>query len=1275
MSLGGSLFSSAKFLFLRLLALACFSCLISASAYATITPTQGWCGSGTSNFYQGCEPWPPGTAPLYTASDSLSACKAEQQAVSPNFFQNATGPVTWTLQNFQGTDGQVGERERCIAQFLCGSMTCVYHGYAYFYSANVCPANSTLSNGACVCNTGYMDEESRVCVRPQSHAKNAGPSCPSCGNPINPGTGNKIAVETDYRTVADGQLSFVRYYNSGLQAVNNVLGGFWSHTFNTKIAANSAGTEATYTRADGRRYVFKLQSGAWVGEADVSDSLTEQKDSGGNRTGWQYRVADSDDTQVYSASGSLTSIQRRNGLTLTIVYSDGTNGSSTGNGGFVLDASGNATTAILPAGLLLRSVDQFGKQLTFGYDTYSRIVKITDPAGGAYVYAYASTSSTSNLLSVTYPGAHQRIYTYNESANTSGTNQPNALTGITDEKGFRFATYKYDTTGRATDSLHHTGSGDVDHFQVSYVTPVSQTTVTDPLGQARNYGFQNLLGVVKNNAVDQPTPGVPGASVTYDANGNLASRVDFNGNRTNYTYDTTRNLETARTEGLTSAGATTAQTRTITTEWHASFRLPKRIAEPLRITTYVYNGDSGASCGFKADNVTLVPGVLCSRSAQATTDANGSQAFTATTSGTARTVSYTYDKFGRVLTENGARTDVTDAVTLTYYAESASCPTSNGGHATGCRGMLESVTNALSQATQYGAYNARGQPLAITDANGVSTILAYDARQRLTSRAVGGETTGYEYDAVGQLTKVTLPDGSYLSYAYDGAHRLTTLEDNLGNKITYTLDAVGNRTAEQVRDPSNVLAQTRSRVFNSLNRLWKDIGAANQVTEYTYDDQGNVTSVKQQTSFATPPAYNTTSNQYDALNRLKQVSDPGTGVTQYAYNGLDALTQVTDPRSLSTGYTVDGLGNLTVQSSPDTGSTSSTYDTAGNLLTQTDAKSQVTTYAYDALNRVTLITFHDGSKQAYAYDLGTNGIGRLSSITETNSSDVQTSKIEFAYDAHGRVTSETRTLAGISYVVGYSYDSYGRMSGMTYPSGRTLTYAFDSLGRVNQLTTTKAGQSTVLVQNVQYHPFGGVKGFTLGNGQIYSRSIDQDGRIASYTLGATSYSLTFDAASRITGIGANTYEYDNLDRLTSAVLASSNFGYTYDAAGNRLTKVVGSNTDNYTYSTTSNRIATLTPAGASARSFTLDANGSTTNDSVNTYIYDTRGRMTQSVGAAGTTNYQLNALGQRVKKSTSTTETVFHYDARGRLVAESDATGTVKRELFYLGDIPVAVFQ
>jgi YD repeat-containing protein len=220
-----------------------------------------------------------------------------------------------------------------------------------------------------------------------------------------------------------------------------------------------------------------------------------------------------------------------------------------------------------------------------------------------------------------------------------------------------------------------------------------------------------------------------------------------------------------------------------------------------------------------------------------------------------------------------------------------------------------------------------------------------------------------------------------------------------------------------------------------------------------------------------------------------------------------------------------------------------------------------------------------------------------------------------------------------------------------------------------------------VVQSVAYHPFGGVKGFTLGNGQVYARGIDLDGRIASYTLGAQSFGIGYDAASRIQFISdfanpanANNYNYDALDRLTQTVTPGTPYAYSYDAVGNRTSRSAGASTDTYAYSSGSNRIASIqTPTGL--RSFVFDANGSTTADGKNTYAYDTRGRMVQATSSLGPTTYQVNALGQRIRKTNSLGDTVFHYDTRGRLIAETSPTGALGREFVYLGDIPVAVWQ
>jgi RHS repeat-associated protein len=441
--------------------------------------------------------------------------------------------------------------------------------------------------------------------------------------------------------------------------------------------------------------------------------------------------------------------------------------------------------------------------------------------------------------------------------------------------------------------------------------------------------------------------------------------------------------------------------------------------------------------------------------------------------------------------------------------------------------------------------------------------------------------------------------------------------------------------------------------------------------QYLYDNQGNLTSVDGPLT----GTGDTTTNLYDALNRMTRTTQPGGGQVNYGYNALDQLVSVTDPRTLATNYTLNGLGNLNQQVSPDTGTTTNTYDAAGNVLTSTDAKSQVTTYTYDALNRVASATYQGGVLHTYQYDQGVNGKGRLTTLTEPNSTT------QYVYDSKGRLTSETRTINAIAYATGYGHDSFGRLSGMTYPSGRTVAYTFDSLGRIQGITTTQGTAQTV-VSSVAYYPFGGVQGFTFGNSQIYTRGYDTDGRIAAYTLGTQSFALGYDNASRISFINdigdppnSNTYGYDNLDRLTSAVIPSTPFAFTYDGVGNRLTKTVGSSTDTYAPATTSNRLASITPASGPVRTYTHDANGAVTADGTNTYTYDTRGRLTQSVSVIGTTNYQVNAAGQRIRKTNTQGDTVYHYDNGGKLIAESSPIGTVQREYIYLGDMPVAVLD
>jgi YD repeat-containing protein len=1065
-----------------------------------------------------------------------------------------------------------------------------YCGVSIGYSGLYCPYGGSLIGTEC------KDANSPA---PPS---NCGKQCPEIKNPINPATGNKYQIENDYIGSGGSVLSLTRTYNRKFSSRMS-LGKGWRHSYERAIAAAANGMIAVI-HSDGKVFFFSNNNGIYLA-ADTNDKLQA------TGTGWIY-TRDNNVTEFYDSEGKLISITYLGGVTHTLSYD-------------VFNRN------------LLAVTDSFGHRLTFTYGTNGLLQKVTDPSSGIYLYTY---DSVNNLISVTYPDTSVRNYHY------ENVTYPNALTGITDEKGIRYSTYTYDAKGRAISTEHANG---VDRASLVYNADstgnITSTVVTDPLGSQRTYNFTTIQGVVKSTGQSQPGGSGCAASasnLTYDANGNIATRTDFKGNITTYIYDLTRNLEVSRTEAFG-----TPQARTINTQWHPTYRLPVMVTEPLRSTNYTYDPQGNLL------TLAIMP-----------------------MGGTAgpRTTNYTYNQYGQVLSIDGPRTDVSDVTSYSYDPQ----------------GNLISVSNALNQTTTLGAYDPNGRVGTITNPNGLATTLGYDLRGRLTTRTVGTELTRYTYDGVGNLTNVTLPNGAAYTYTYDAAHRLTQIADAQNNRIVYTLDAAGNRTREETYDNNGTLIQTHSRLFDALNRLWQDIGAVNQTTTYTYDANGNITSISD-------PLNRISTHTYDALNRLSQVTNPDLGITRYGYDAQDQLTSVTDPRNLITQYQRDGLGNLNQTNSPDTGNTNATYDEAGNLRTKLDAKGQLTSYTYDALNRLIGIVYTGGTAPAinvsYLYDQGANGIGHLSGIAD------HTGVTQYSYDQNGRLIAEIRqSITGTgnapAYTTAYNYDSAGRMINTTYPSGRTVNYSHDPMGRINTISTTDASSNTtVIASNINYRPFGGVQSYTYGDGQIAqpqlsNRQYDQDGRIASYSLNGQPQIIGYDAASQISFINtlggplnppsiAN-YSYDPMSRLTSYTQGSANQSYNYDQVGNRVSQLIGSTTTNYGIDPMSNKLSSIQSGQGAPQPITQDAIGATTSDAAHQYAYDVRGRLIQATTAQGQINYEVNALGLRIRKQVpyANTDTQYHYDTQGHLIGEN-TTGTTQfsREYIWLGDIPVAVMQ
>jgi RHS repeat-associated protein len=562
----------------------------------------------------------------------------------------------------------------------------------------------------------------------------------------------------------------------------------------------------------------------------------------------------------------------------------------------------------------------------------------------------------------------------------------------------------------------------------------------------------------------------------------------------------------------------------------------------------------------------------------------------------------------------------------------------------------------------------------------LETILDYWPRGWLKSRQVGSssagyETTSFDYDDNGSLTKVTAPDSSYVQYVYDSAHRLWKIADGLGNRIEYTLDNAGNRTAENTYDTAGTLVRAHSRVYDVLSRVLSDIGGttpSTQINGQTYDANGNLKTI-------TDPLSRVTTQIFDRRDRLTEVRDPfngSTAPTLYGYNQRDHLTQVTDPQGLSTTYAVNGHGETTSQSSPDTGTTTFTYDLASNLATKTDARSITVTYSYDAVNRLTQIVYPDETV-TYTWDSCTNGVGRLCSIADGAGTT------SYSFDVKGRVTAKSQVVASLTQTMGYAYNSAGQLTTITTPSGRSVVYTY-----ANNRPVSVTVDGTTVLDTVFYEPFGPTGGWRWGNSttptpNLHTRLFDKDFRVTRVTSdlpvsGTQPYfdrQFGWDHASRITSITdlANsalsaTYGFDALDRLTSTSQGSSSWGYAYSGVGDRTTSTVGASTTTYGYFTGTHRLQSL--SGAQAKSYSYDAAGNMTSDGTTTWTFGGNNRPT----SAGTTTFTINALGQRVRKVGGST-TRFVYDEAGRLWGEYSSSGALVQETVWLDDLPVATLR
>ncbi|WP_426702618.1 RHS repeat-associated core domain-containing protein [Rhodanobacter sp. Col0626] len=1107
-------------------------------------------------------------------------------------------------------------------------------------------------------------------------AKGLGDPCHCVGDPINITNGNEFREETDF---SQRHLQFHRFYNSNGAASSGSTGVHWTHSFDRSVSLiassnmpDGSTNHAVVARPEGKKIAFLMTSGLWLPDSDVGSTLLEIKGADGVRTGWIYKDAATQEQEYYDASGKLLSIHFLDSIELDLHYSDAT-----------------TPIDIAPvAGLLIEVIDSTGRSLQLTYTSAKDLATLTTPDGASVAYTH---DTSGRLTGISYPDANGVGYLYNEADLNGGTSRAYLLTGITDQSGARLVTLSYDNQGRATSSKL---AADVDLTKVTYGSDYS--TVTYPSGAATRVSLQTSVFLQKIAGADSPCGAscdFSAQSISYDENGYPVGRTDFKGISSTTLYDP-NGLLTEQVEGTG-----TPQQRTTNTTWNTTLRVP------LARTVLNASGNTVAKTSWFYNTIGQ-PLARCEIDPAIAAAASYTCANTGPVPAGVRRWTYSYCTavdgtqcpiVGLLLTMNGSRTDLIQTTTYSYYLINSATGCGTPGSACHQAGDLYQIKDALGHLTSYTSYDGAGRVTRITDANGVNIDMTYTPRGWLATRIVGGATTTFGYDAMGDVTSINDPSGVTTTFTYDAAHRLTDITDAQGNVIHYTLDAAGNKTAEEIRNASGTVVHSLSRTYNALGQLTAIIDGLNHTVfnaSYadSYDANGNLVhsadalGIQQQRGFDALNRLNTTIANYNGI-------DPATQNTQVAFDhdALDRVDGVADPSGLDTVYTYDGLGNRTELTSPDTGTSTDTYDAAGNRLVHTDANGVVSMSTYDALNRLTSTSYVDTSQNvSYAYDEVNTVTGCTSSkpkgrLTRVIEAGVTTT---YCYSSRGKILQKRQITASKTNTTTYTYTVADRLSKVTTPDNTVVTYAYNTNGLPSSVTVTPSGAtsaSPTVVSAITWLPFGPISSYKLGNEQTVTRNYDANYRVTDLISPALTLHFARDAMGNIVALGnahgsnpaTETYGYDPLYRLTGITDAGTALeSYAYNPTGDRLSKTApGFATGAYLYTAGTHQLANI---GNAPRA--NDANGNTTGSVIGGetfgFGYSGRNRLTvvqrngQTVGT-----YSYNAMGERIGKVATFPQAMterYAYNEVGQLIGEY---GTTNRDYIWLGDIPVAVID
>ena len=462
-----------------------------------------------------------------------------------------------------------------------------------------------------------------------------------------------------------------------------------------------------------------------------------------------------------------------------------------------------------------------------------------------------------------------------------------------------------------------------------------------------------------------------------------------------------------------------------------------------------------------------------------------------------------------------------------------------------------------------------------------------------------GYAASYSYDASYNLVQASYYGGLVQeNRTYDTAGRLAQISRTNGSE-THTLQySYPSTGVMRITDPRGKIIESR---VDSFGRLVLEAGPAdsaaaldqliaqNKVRTFTYDSAGNRLS-------ATDEMGATRAWSYDSAGRILTETDAIGLVTSHAYDSSG--------RRVSTTFS-GTPGGLTSQDFY--------YDTAGRLEVsgrRIDSQTVVYEgYKYDAAGRITHVV---GPASTYSETIGmiqaTSNV--LSQITydalgrRITQSSIDGEVESWTYDARNNVLTETLQGSGTNT---YKYDFSDRMTALVHRRGWTETMSYDVLGRAIQVVGPWHDANGNLVSDDADPAAVRTAQFGLANLETWSQvdalpavSTTYDFNLPiSVVQGGLTWTRQFDAAGRM---------------LTETAPSGATRQHAYDAAGRRISSVVGPGTPDEMRTQ-----YTLDPSGRRLAVTKFPTPGSSSNPIIETFSYDSSGRLSGGMLGDGST--------------------------------------------------------